>query len=74
MSHPTGAWRVAADQIYGNVNISRMNVNLPDQSNREGILETKAFKILKETLISIIQLFEKDRQYVGRILSDYYKR
>lgn len=73
LSHPTGAWRVAADQIYGNVNISRMNVNLPDQSNREGILETKAFKILKETLISIIQLFEKDRQYVGRILSDYYK-
>ena len=73
LSHPTGAWRVAADQIYGNVNISRMNVNLPDQSNREGILETKAFKLLKETLISIIQLFEKDRQYVGRILSDYYK-
>lgn len=73
LSHPTGAWRVAADQIYGTVNISRMNVNLPDQSNREGILETKAFKLLKETLISIIQLFEKDRQYVGRILSDYYK-
>lgn len=73
LSHPSGAWRVAADQIYGTVNISRMNVNLPDQSNREGILETKAFKLLKEALISIIQLFEKDRQYVGRILSDYYK-
>lgn len=73
LSHPTGSWRVAADQIYGTVNISRMNVNLPDQSNREGILETKAFKLLKEILISIIQLFEKDRQYVGRVLSDYYK-
>lgn len=73
LSHPSGAWRVTADQIYGTVNISRINVNLPDQSNREGILETKAFKLLKEALISIIQLFEKDRQYVGRILSDYYK-
>lgn len=73
ISHPSGSWRVAAEQIYGNVNISRTNINLPDQSNREGIVETKAFKLLKEILIAIISLFEKDRQYVGRILSDYYK-
>lgn len=73
ISHPTGSWRVAAEQIYGNVNISRTNINLPDQSNREGIVETKAFKLLKEILVAIISLFERDRQYVGRILSDYYK-
>lgn len=73
LSHPIGSWRVAADQIYGNVNISRTNINLPDQSNREGIVETKAFKLLREIMIAIISLFEKDRQYVGRILSDYYK-
>ena len=73
ISHPSGSWRVAAEQIYGNVNISRTNINLPDQSNREGIVETKAFKLLREILVAIISLFEKDRQYVGRILSDYYK-
>ena len=73
ISHPSGAWRVAAEQMYGNIKISRTNISLPDQSNREGIVETKAFKLLKEILISIISIFERDRQYVGRKLSDYYK-
>lgn len=73
ISHPSGAWRVAAEQMYGNVNISRTNISLPDQSNREGIVETKAFKLLREVLLSIISIFERDRQYVGRKLSDYYK-
>ena len=59
--------------MYGNVNISRTNISLPDQSNREGIVETKAFKLLREVLLSIISIFERDRQYVGRKLSDYYK-
>lgn len=74
ISHPTGKWRVSADQISGVINISRVNVNLPDQANRQGIVETKEFKLLKEILIEIIAKFEEDRQYVGRKLNQlYYK-
>lgn len=72
ISHPTGKWRVSADQISGIVNISRMNVNLPDQANRQGIVETKEFKLLKEILVEIISKFEEDRQYVGRKLNELY--
>ena len=72
ISHITGKWRVAAEQICGVINISRMNVNLPDQSNRQGIVETKQFNGLKMIILAIISEFEKDRQYVGRILSTYY--
>lgn len=72
ISHPTGKWRVSADQISGIVNISRMNVNLPDQANRQGIVETKEFKLLKEILVEIISKFEDDRQYVGRKLNELY--
>lgn len=74
ISHPTGKWRVAVEQICGIVNISRMNVNLPDQSNRQGIVETKQFNGLKQIILSIISEFERDRQYVGRILSSYYEK
>lgn len=74
ISHTSGKWRVSADQISGVINISRMNVNLPDQANRQGIVETKEFKLLKEILIEIISKFEEDRQYVGRKLNElYYK-
>lgn len=74
ISHSSGKWRVSADQISGVINISRMNVNLPDQANRQGIVETKEFKLLKEILIEIISKFEEDRQYVGRKLNElYYK-
>lgn len=74
ISHSSGKWRVSADQISGVINISRMNVNLPDQANRQGIVETREFKLLKEILIEIISKFEEDRQYVGRKLNElYYK-
>ena len=73
-SDPTGAWRVNIDQIIGSVFISRMNITLPDQSNREGIVETKEFVLLKEFLISVIQEFEKDRQYVFRKLDALYNK
>lgn len=72
ISHPTGAWRVAADQMLGSVHISRLNINLPDQSNREGIVETKEFAYFREFLTFVIQEMEKDRQYVCRILRQYY--
>ncbi len=71
-SHPTGSWRVNSDQMLGSVHISRLNINLPDQSNREGIVETKEFKLLRDFLIYIIREMERDRQYVARILKKYY--
>ena len=73
-SHPDGKWRVAADQICGTVLISRTNITLPDQANREGFVETPEFSILKNFLLAIIQLFERDRQYVFKKLSAYYEK
>lgn len=69
-----GIWRVSADQMMGSIFISRMNVTLPDQSNREGIVETKEFGILKEFIIGILELLEKDRQTVHRLLDAYYEK
>ncbi len=66
-----GLWRVNADQMLGSVFISRINTMLPDQSNREGIVETPEFSLLKSFLIEIIQLLEEDRQYVCRKLAEY---
>lgn len=74
ISHKSGKWRVSADQITGIVNISRMNVNLSDQANREGIVETPQFVALKEIILNIIEEFEKDRQYVGRKLNELYEK
>lgn len=70
----SGLWRVSADQMMGSIFISRINVALPDQSNREGIVETKEFRILKEFIIGILRLFETDRQKVYRLLDEYYRK
>ena len=71
-SHQDGKWRVNADQICGTILISRTNITLPDQANREGFVETPEFAILKSFLARIIQKFEEDRQGVFRKLSKYY--
>ncbi|HFD6482862.1 ATP-binding protein [Enterococcus hirae] len=74
VSHSTGNWRVSSEQVYGSIFISRLNLNLPDQSNREGIIETPEFKIFKNFIREVISCFEKDRQYVFRKLDRYYKK
>lgn len=66
-----GVWRVNADQMLGSVFISRVNMTLADQSNREGIVETSEFSLLKAFLLEMIQLLEEDRQYVCRKLASY---
>ena len=71
-SHQDGKWRVNADQICGTILISRTNITLPDQANREGFVETPEFATLKSFLTKIIQKFEEDRQCVFRKLSKYY--
>ena len=67
-------WRVNADQMLGSIFISRMNVSLPDQSNREGIVETPEFRLLQEFLKGILEILEKDRQYVMRKLAELYDK
>ena len=69
-----GVWRVNADQMMGAIFISRMNVALPDQSNREGIVDTPEFRLLQEFLKGILEVLEKDRQYVARKLADLYDK
>lgn len=69
-----GIWRVSADQMMGSIFISRMNMALPDQSNREGIVETKEFRLLKEFIEKMVALLEKDRQRVCRKLNAYYEK
>ena len=74
ISHGTGSWRVNADQMHGSIYISRTNTHLPDQANRQGIVETKEFGLLRLFIENIIRLFERDRQYVCRILDKYYDK
>lgn len=67
-----GVWRVNADQMLGSIFISRINATLPDRSNREGIVETPEFLLLQEFLKGILNILEKDRQYVFRLLAALY--
>ncbi len=73
ISHKSGSWRVQANQVCGQIKISRLNVNLPDKSSREGIVETKEFKLFRELIINFIEKLEEDRQYVIRKLDKLYK-
>ena len=60
-------WKVRNSQGQGTVFISRVkNEYILDKSSREGIIENKEFSILKEMIISIISIFEKDRAYIAK--------
>lgn len=73
VSNKSGSWRVQANQICGQIRISRLNDNLPDKSSREGIVETKEFKLFRELVVNFIEKLEEDRQYVIRKLDQLYK-
>lgn len=65
-SHPSGGWKVEADNVSGIINISRIdNINFQDKSSREGLQENEVFKIFKELILSIISIFEKDRAHIA---------
>ena len=67
ISHPGMGWKVRNSQGQGTVFISRVkNEYILDKSSREGIIENKEFSILKEMIISIISIFEKDRAYIAK--------
>lgn len=72
-SRKSGNWRVQANQICGQIRISRLNDNLPDKSSREGIVETREFKLFRELIVNFIEKLEEDRQYVIRKLDQLYR-
>lgn len=73
-SSDTNSWRVRAEQMTGEIYISRLNISLEDQANREGIIESKEFIAFKKLIIQIINLFEQDRQYVIRKLQKIWEK
>ena len=75
VSSKTEAWTVRNAQGQGTVFISRVaNASILDKSSREGIIENESFKILKDTIIKIISVLEKDRSYIARSFKIYDDR
>ncbi|NJO89975.1 MAG: HAMP domain-containing histidine kinase [Chloroflexia bacterium] len=76
LSNPTvtrPGYRVRPQQVYGIVNISRIdNINFEDKSSREGLQENDAFVLFKEILKSIIEIFENDRNQIMMTLKKIY--
>jgi len=67
-----GGYRVEPENVAGAVKISRLtNVNFEDKSSREGLQDNKTFQIFKQLLASIINVFEEDRSYIAREMSEY---
>lgn len=67
-----GRYRVEPENVAGAIKISRLtNVNFEDKSSREGLQENKTFQIFKELIAAIINIFESDRSYIAREMSDY---
>jgi signal transduction histidine kinase len=78
LSNPTvtrPGYRVRPQQIYGIVNISRIdNINFEDKSSREGLQENDAFSVFKEIITAIINKFENDRNQILMSLNNIYKK
>ncbi len=76
LSNPTvtrPGYRVRPQQVYGIVNISRIdNINFEDKSSREGLQENDAFSLFKEILKAIIEIFEQDRNQIMMTLKKIY--
>ena len=67
VSSDVGGWTVRNAQGQGSVFISRIkNTAILDKSSREGIIENDSFTLLKEIIIKIISILEKDRAYIAK--------
>ncbi|MCL2228424.1 MAG: ATP-binding protein [Firmicutes bacterium] len=73
-SSKTGKWTADSSQLIGEINISRLNHELSDQANREGIFEDKNFEIFKSIITFALSRLEEDRQYVMRKLNELWER
>ena len=70
-----GGYRIRPNQISGIVKISRVdNPLLADKAGREGIQENDAYILFKNFLLSIISVFEKDRNTIMFCLSELDKK
>ena len=66
-------WRVLPQQVAGTIHITkRNNPALSDQSNREGIVNERAFSGFRKVVIALIKEFERDRAYILQHFSIAY--
>lgn len=66
-------WRVLPQQVAGTIHITkRDNPALSDQSNREGIVNDRAFSAFRQIIIALIREFERDRAYILQNFSIAY--
>lgn len=66
-THPTGAWRVRANQLSGKVEIDKKaNYQLRDLANRQGLEENEYFKLFVIIITVGIATFERYRQAIIR--------
>lgn len=72
IAHKSGNWHVRNRQGQGTLLISRINNGcILDKSSREGIIENDYFKLLKNVVLNIISIFEKDRAYIALTMKMY---
>lgn len=58
-------WRVPPQQLAGTIHITKEgNPTLADQSNREGIMNERAFALFRQVILGLIGEFERDRAYI----------
>lgn len=66
-------WRVPPQQLAGTINITKArNPLLADQSNREGIMNERAFSTFRKIILELIRQFENDRSYIFYHFSKAY--
>lgn len=66
-SHPTGAWRVRENQLYGKIMIDKKeNEVLQDLSNRQGLEENIYYELFLKIILAGIREFERYRQNIIR--------
>lgn len=70
----SNGYKVRPENIAGAIRISRLtNLEFEDKSSRDGLQETKTFKVFKNLIISIIAKFEEDRASIAKEFSSYAK-
>lgn len=58
-------WRVPPQQLAGTIHITKEgNPTLADQSNREGIMNERAFAAFRSIILGLIREFERDRAFI----------
>lgn len=68
-------WRVPPQQVAGTIHITKAdNPLLSDQSNREGIMNERAFATFRNVILALIREFENDRSYILSNFSAAYEK